>query len=323
MLASIGLYCYAFISMRWNYINNDLISQHDSKNKERENLQLNNNNNNTIQLKNQLIRHPFRSYYGLFGYCLDYKWLNLLTIKSQNKSQNEVKPCVPSFIECRELGICVKRCEDKPNCPSYVDQEECNRNYDQTLYYWKEGKCMWHSLSFNIQNIPRWLSSYLKSSGDSYDNKLIRYYIMLLLFVAAPLLTFLALLILICLNCVDRFYSIPFAFVGCFSFASFLSGTSGLGIFLYEWIHERLYQLDYTNDYGQIEPSIVAFNPWIINVEKFGLAFWIIIAAIGTNLFTTILSCCLCCGLQSDKSKLRIYVNNDKYAIIHTSLYDE
>jgi len=146
---------------------------------------------------------------------------------------------------------------------------------------------------------------------------------MLLLFIAAPLLTLFALLILSCLNCIDRFYSIPFAFVSWFSLTSFLSGASGLGIFLYEWINERLYQLDYTTKLGHIEPSIIALNPWIINVEYFGLAFWIIISAIGINLFTTILSCCFCWGLQSDKSKLRIYINNDKYAIVHTSLYDE
>jgi len=146
---------------------------------------------------------------------------------------------------------------------------------------------------------------------------------MLLLFITAPILTFFSLLILFCVNCMDRFYSIPFAFVGCFSFASFISGTSGLGMFLYEWIGERLYQLDHTKEYGQIEQSIVALNPWIINVERLGLAFWIIVAAIGINLFTTILSCCFCCGLQSDKSILRIHVNNDKYAIVHTNLYDE
>jgi hypothetical protein len=146
---------------------------------------------------------------------------------------------------------------------------------------------------------------------------------MLILFIAAPILTFIALLILFCVNCIDRFYSIPFVFVSCLSFASFLSGASGLGIFLYEWTHERFYQLDYTTEYGRIEQSIVALNPWIINIERLGLAFWIILGAIGVTLFTTILSCCFCCGLQSEKSKLRIHINNDKYAIVHTSLYDE
>lgn len=147
---------------------------------------------------------------------------------------------------------------------------------------------------------------------------------MLILFLTAPFLTIFSLLILLCINCTDRFYSIPFAFVSCFSLLSFLSGISGLSLFLYEWISEHLYQqLDYINKSEQIQPSIVALNPWILQVEKFGLAFWILIGAIGVNLLTTILSCCFCCGLQSDKSKLRIHVNNDKYAIIHTSLYDE
>jgi hypothetical protein len=339
MLASIGLYSYAFISTRWNFINNDLISKHNLTNKEREYMQL--DNNKTIQLKYRIVRHAFRSHYGLFGYCLDYKWLNLLTIKSQNKSQlNSTltsSPCHLPLIMCPETGLCVclnlinslifsfiqvKGCDHIVDCPSHIDEEVCSRSYDQTRYYWKEEKCIWHSLSLDIQGIPRWLLSCLQSSGAYYDMKIIRYYIMLILFLAAPLLTFLALLILSCLNCIDRFYSIPFAFVSWFSLTSFLCGASGLGIFLYEWINERLYQLDYTTELGQIEPSISALNPWIINVECFGLAFWIIISAIGINLFTTILSCCFFCGLQSDKSKLRIYINNDKYSIVHTSLYD-
>ncbi len=216
-----------------------------------------------------------------------------------------------------------KKCNNIPECPSHSDEDGCIRNYDQTCYYWKERKCIWHSFLSDIQVIPRWLLSYFQSSNHDYNAKITRYYLMLILFLMAPILTFLGLLILCFMNCIDRFYSIPFAFVSCFSLTSFLTGASGLGIFLYEWINERLYQLDHKKEYGQIEQSIVALNPWIIHIEHLGLAFWIILAAIGINLLTTLLSCCFCCGLQSDKSKLRIYVNNDKYAVIHTGLYDE
>lgn len=153
--------------------------------------------------------------------------------------------------------------------------------------------------------------------------KLTRYYIMLILFLTAPILTFFGLLVICCINCINRFYSIPFAFVGCFSLASFVSGASALGIFLYEWIQERFYQLDHTIEYRQIDQSLVALNPWIIDGERLGLAFWILLSAIGLNFLVTIISCCFCCGLQSDKSKLRIYVNNEKYAVIHTDLYDD
>ena len=68
---------------------------------------------------------------------------------------------------------------------------------------------------------------------------------MILLFFVAPFLTLMALLILFCMNCIDRFYSIPFAFVSLVSFAAFLNGIGGLGIFLYQWIQERLYRKDY------------------------------------------------------------------------------
>ena len=217
----------------------------------------------------------------------------------------------------------VKECDHILECPSHSDEAKCIRDYDQMRYYWKEKKCIWHSLFSDIRGLPRWFSSYFGPSADFSSMKLVRYYIMLIFFITAPILTFFGLLILCCLNCVDRFHSIPFAFVGGFSLGSFLSGASGLGIFLYEWIHEASYQLDHTTKYGQIEQSIVALNPWMINVERLGVAFWLILAAIGINLLTAVLSCCFCCGLQSDKSKLRIYVNNDKYAVIHTGLYDE
>jgi hypothetical protein len=153
--------------------------------------------------------------------------------------------------------------------------------------------------------------------------KRIRYYIMFLLFVAAPLLTFLALLIMFCMNCVERFYSIPFAFVSFISLASFLSGAGALGLFLYEWVHERLHRPDFTYEFKQDEALVLALNPWLINAERFGLAFWLVVAAIGTTLLTTILSCCFCCGLQSEKSKLRFHVDNDVYEIVQMTPYDE
>jgi hypothetical protein len=216
------------------------------------------------------------------------------------------------------------RCDKIPDCPSYIDEKGCNRPYNQTRYYWEEGNCMWQSTWIGNQAIPRYLSSYKNSPRDfHYYTKRIRYYTMFLLFIAAPLFTLMALLILFCINCVERFYSIPFAFVSFFSFASFLSGTGGLGIFLYEWVQERLHRPDFTYELDQAEALIVALNPWIINVEQLGLAFWITVAAIGTSLFTTILSCCFCCGLQSEKSKLRFHVDNDTYEIVHMTPYDE
>jgi len=106
MFISIGLYCYAFLSTHWNFIDNNLI-----KNKQQEYLRLNNNHNHSIQLKTQ-IRYAFRSRYGLFGYCLDYKWLNLFMIKSKNTSHDEPKsnltiPCNQSSIMCQERKLCV------------------------------------------------------------------------------------------------------------------------------------------------------------------------------------------------------------------------
>lgn len=218
----------------------------------------------------------------------------------------------------------MKRCDNIPDCPSYIDEKDCNRPYNQTRYYWPEGNCMWQSTWIGNQAIPRYLSSYKSSPKEfHYHVKRIRYYIMFLLFIAAPLLTFLALLIIFCINCVERFYSIPFAFVSFVSLASFLSGAGGVGIFLYEWVQDRLHRPDYTYELNQAEALIVAFNPWLINIEQLGLAFWLTIAAVGTTLFTTILSCCFCCGLQSEKSKLRFHVDNDVYEIVQMTPYDD
>ena len=187
---------------------------------------------------------------------------------------------------------------------------------------------MWHSYLFDIHGIPRWFLSYfqkshISSKQSSYNLKLFRYYVMLILFLIASLLTLFGLLILYSISCIDRFYSIPFGFLSCFSFASFVCGSTAFGLFIYNWIDQRFYEFNEKIEINHIQQSIVALNPWINQIETFGLGFWIILGAIGLNLLTTLLSCCFCCGLQSDKSKLRIHVNNDKYAIVHTNLYDE
>lgn len=218
----------------------------------------------------------------------------------------------------------MKRCDNVPDCPSYIDEKNCNNQYSQTRYYWPEENCMWQSTWIGNQAIPRYVSSYENSPKDFHRYvKRIRYYVMFLLFIAAPLLSFLALLIMLCISCVERFYSVPFAFVSFFSLASFLSGAGALGIFLYEWVQERLHRPEYTYELDQSEAFIVSLNPWLINVEHLGLAFWITVAAIGTTLFTTILSCCFCCGLQSDKSKLRFRMDNEVYEIVQMAPYDE
>ncbi len=104
MLASIGLYCYSFISTRWSYIDEDSIQQY-SLIKGRQRLQSNN-----IQLQSQTIRHAFRSRYGLFGYCLDYRWINLLTPKSQSINENEYRSNSPLF--CRRCNQTLLHCPD-------------------------------------------------------------------------------------------------------------------------------------------------------------------------------------------------------------------
>ncbi len=221
------------------------------------------------------------------------------------------------------IFIQVEKCNNIIECSSHRDESHCIRNYDQTRYYWKEKKCIWHSLLSDIQGLPRWLSSYLTSSNQLSTIKLIRYYIMFILFLLAPILTLFGLLIMCCINCIDRFYSIPFAFVSFISLGSFICGAGGLGIFLYEWIQDRLYRPDYTYELNQAEALVIAFNPWLINIERLGIAFWLTVAAIGTTLFTTILSCCFCCGLQSERSKLRFHVDNDVYEIVQMAPYDD
>lgn len=222
------------------------------------------------------------------------------------------------------LAVQMKRCDNIPDCPSHIDEKDCSRPYNQTRYYWPEENCIWQSTWIGNQALPRYLSKYENSPREfHYYAKRIRYYVMFLLFAAAPLFTLIALLMIICINCVERFYSIPFAFVSFFTLASFVSGAGGLGIFLYEWVQERLHRPDFTYELDQTEAFIVALNPWLISVEKLGLAFWIALAAIAASLLTTILSCCFCCGLQSEKSKLRFNVKNDTYEIVQMAPYDE
>lgn len=337
MLATIGLYTYAFVSTRWSEIDEDLLEQY-SQIKGRDRLQTNTRQQNSVQFDLQTIRHAFRSRYGLFGYCLEYKWLPLLTIKSSSSSsgggsesyESSRTPNIPFCqrrcqpnLQCPETGCCMSRCNKYPDCPSYIDEKNCIRLINETRYYWPEENCMWQSTWIGNQALPR----YLKSDGETtkdfhYFAKRLRYFVMFTLFIAAPLFTFLALLILICINCVERFYSIPFAFVGFFSFVSFLSGAGALGIFLYEWVQDRLHRPDHTYELDQTEALVVALNPWLTYVEKLGLAFWICLAAVVTSLYTSLLSCCFCCGLQSEKSKLRFNVKNETYKIIHLPDYE-
>ena len=110
MLASIGLYSYAFISTRWSRIDENFI-HHYSTEKGQQRLQKHINSNSNIQLELQRIRHAFRSQYGLFGYCLDYKWINLLTIKPQTTYSNRVTlfcdRCNDQSRMCHETQCCV------------------------------------------------------------------------------------------------------------------------------------------------------------------------------------------------------------------------
>ena len=287
MLASIGLYCYSFISTRWSYIDENLLEKYTSY-KGRQRLQTNN-----LQLQIQKTRHAFRSRYGLFGYCLDYRWIPLFTPKSSSNNDDDSKSNTPFYckrcnqpvLQCQELNTdcCMTRCDTIPDCPSYIDEKECTRPYNQTRYYWPEGNCMWQSTWIGNQALPRYLSSTKSSAKEfHYHVKRIRYYIMFLLFIAAPLLTF-----------------------------------------LYEWVQDRLHRADYTYEFNQTEALLLAFNPWLIQIERLGLAFWLTVAAVGTTLFTTILSCCFCCGLQSDKSKIRFHVDNDVYEIVQMTPYDD
>ncbi len=105
MIASIGLYCYAFLSTNWIYLDNDLISRYNSTNKQRrKEIDF---TDQTIQFDSRLIRQEFRSQYGLFGYCLDSKWLNLFLIKSNSTFSSS--QCNSSLSPCPEINPCVRK----------------------------------------------------------------------------------------------------------------------------------------------------------------------------------------------------------------------
>jgi len=75
--------------------------------------------------------------------------------------------------------------------------------------------------------------------------------------------------------------------------------------------------------YEKYDDALVnALNPWLIDVEQLGISWWIMVGAVTMSLFTTLLSCCICCGLQSDKSKFRINVAKDCYEIVQLNNYD-
>lgn len=105
MFISLGLYCYSFISDRWSHLDHKLIKSRSNEAQTQGRLQ---KNSHPVKLRSELIRHAFRSRYGLFGYCLDYQWINLLTIETD---QHDAKPfcdrCNQTLRMCRETGCCV------------------------------------------------------------------------------------------------------------------------------------------------------------------------------------------------------------------------
>jgi hypothetical protein len=120
MLASIGLYCYSFISARWSYIDEELIEKYNRINTQKR-LQQNYDPNN-IQLQSQLTRHAFRSRYGLFGYCLDYRWINLLIPKSLPTNRTDYRLNLPLFCRPCEQGLhpCPDRDSNRRCCVRYI-----------------------------------------------------------------------------------------------------------------------------------------------------------------------------------------------------------
>lgn len=114
MLASIGLYCYTLASKRWSRLDEELINRYHTKESQKH-LQLQSEINNTIKFELQEIRHAFRAHYGLFGYCLDYRWINLLTFKSP---QDGSKPTPKLF--CERCNDSKRMCPETKCCVSFT-----------------------------------------------------------------------------------------------------------------------------------------------------------------------------------------------------------
>ena len=106
MLASLGLYCYSFISTRWSYIDETSLAKYTTF-KTRQRL-----TSNHIPLQIQNIRHAFRSRYGLFGYCLDYRWIDLLIPKPSSTNENDPRSESSSSLFCRRCSQPIYQCPD-------------------------------------------------------------------------------------------------------------------------------------------------------------------------------------------------------------------
>ncbi|CAF0723970.1 unnamed protein product [Didymodactylos carnosus] len=327
-LSALALYSYGILSTRWSRVNYDLMRQH------------NQTIYNDDSLEYQVVPHSFRTYYGLLGYCLDYKWLNLLTLKQQPEKQDLVnmntqrksttwcnESCDAAY-KCQTTGCCFIPCNNIPECPDFFDEKNCVRHHNASKYYWPEKNCIWHQ-----QSVFRSLSSSIDAQSLKNNpnhrsiivhlrHSRIRYIVMVILFCSAALLICLSLLTLALIKCVDRFISVPFALVSFFAFFSFLAGCGGLGLFMYHWIHERMHRPDFTYT-DERDAMKYALNSWLVNIEYLDLSFWLMIGAVGLSLLTTLLSCFLCCGLQTEKSKLRINVDKDSYEIVQLTPYDE
>jgi hypothetical protein len=133
MLTSIGLYCYAFVSTRWSYLDESLIAHHNrSRSPERGQSDINPKN---VQLRLQTMRHAFRSHYGLFGYCLDYRWLSLLAPKPIVTAEQPFRS--NSTLACRRCIDPKNRCPDNNCCVKFFI-EIMNNLFVSLLFRWSD-----------------------------------------------------------------------------------------------------------------------------------------------------------------------------------------
>lgn len=114
--------------------------------------------------------------------------------------------------------------------------------------------------------------------------------------------------------CRHKCINLPFYFYGLWTLLACLFIIISLIAFACSWVWRQDNLLDEEKNVS-LEIMKYKMNPSLLNLEFFGLSFWLACGAGLTTFIGLLLSCCICCTVGSPRSE------NKEYEIMHMQNY--
>ncbi len=217
------------------------------------------------------------------------------------------------------------RCDDLAHCSDFLDELDCKeysstKNSQESIYH-NDRLC--EEKRFNPFHIhpPKIDSSLLESyihPTQRLEHLNLMHYLQFIIFygIAGGLIwiffSIISLFFLIC--CREKCRNIPFYIYGLWTLLAWLFITIALILFVYIWILKKETLLDDEKSLSY-ETMIHKMNPSLQNLEFFGLSFWLACGSALGTFIGLLLSCCICCTINSSRSE------NKEYEIMHMQNY--